>query len=282
MSERMESPLRGGAKTGSDPGRTPAAGRGDIPRRVLARCFVRSLFLQASWNSRGMQNLGFLHAIEPALEHLYPAREQRKNASKRHLEPFNTQPYMAEAVLGGAIHHETAIADGRILENRVTEFKQALAGPLAALGDTFFWAGLRPSAAALAVLLVPFLGAWAILALFLMYNIVHLGVRLHLFVSGLRLGDGILEAMAAMRLAKRAARIKQVAAGLVGLAAVALVATFTGRLGYPVFGTTLVLVIMGSLMAHPSTRLSKHPYLLLLALALLCAMLGVLGIAGTG
>src|SRR5690606_13799238 len=39
---------------------------------ILARVFLRSLLLQASWNPRGMQNLGFAYAMWPALEHLYP------------------------------------------------------------------------------------------------------------------------------------------------------------------------------------------------------------------
>ena len=42
------------------------------PPATLARCFWRCLFLQAAWNRRGMQNLGFAYAVDPALRALYP------------------------------------------------------------------------------------------------------------------------------------------------------------------------------------------------------------------
>jgi mannose/fructose/N-acetylgalactosamine-specific phosphotransferase system component IID len=43
-----------------------------VSKATLVRVFWRSLFLQAAWNPRGMQNLGFAHAMAPALEELYP------------------------------------------------------------------------------------------------------------------------------------------------------------------------------------------------------------------
>ena len=41
-----------------------------LPTWALARVFLRSLLLQATWNRRGMQNLGFVYALWPALVHL--------------------------------------------------------------------------------------------------------------------------------------------------------------------------------------------------------------------
>ena len=152
-----------------------------LPRRVLARCFFRSLLLQSAWNVRGMQNLGFAYAIWPALAALYPDPEARKAAVARHLEPFNTHPYMAEAILGGAIHHELRIAAGHLPPGHVGRFKRALAGPLAGLGDTFFWAAWRPAIGALGVLLLPLLGVCAVPVFLVVYNLVHLSVRLYLF-----------------------------------------------------------------------------------------------------
>ena len=107
-----------------------------LPRSVLARCFLRSLLLQSAWNVQGMQNLGFSYAIWPVLAALYPDPEARKAAVARHLEPFNTHPYMAEAILGGAIHHELRIAAGHADPAQVGAFKRALAGPLAGLVAT--------------------------------------------------------------------------------------------------------------------------------------------------
>ena len=53
---------------------------------ALLRAFWRSLFLQAAWNPRGMQNLGFADAMGPALDALYPDERVRAAAVERHLE----------------------------------------------------------------------------------------------------------------------------------------------------------------------------------------------------
>src|SRR5260370_1421715 len=74
-----------------------------VSTRTLLRVFWRSFFLQASWNPLGMQNVGFADAIAPALEELYPDPAQRVKAVARHLEFFNCHPYLAAAILGGAV-----------------------------------------------------------------------------------------------------------------------------------------------------------------------------------
>ena len=82
------------------------------PGGVLLRVFLRSLFLQASWNPQGMQNLGLAYALYPALEQLYPDPEARRRRCSRHLVFFNTHPYVAAAIVGGVLYHEERIARG--------------------------------------------------------------------------------------------------------------------------------------------------------------------------
>ncbi|TMA33943.1 MAG: PTS system mannose/fructose/sorbose family transporter subunit IID, partial [Deltaproteobacteria bacterium] len=91
------------------------------------RVFLRSLFLQASWNPRGMQNVGFADAIGPALTELYPEPAERAKAVARHLEFFNCHPYMAAAILGGAVRLEERVASGELPA-------QTVAGAAADLG----------------------------------------------------------------------------------------------------------------------------------------------------
>ena len=57
---------------------------------------LRSQFLQGSWNYERMQNRGWAYALIPALKKLYPNKEDASEALKRHLEFFNTHPYIAE------------------------------------------------------------------------------------------------------------------------------------------------------------------------------------------
>ena len=281
-----EKPNADGTMNGNAPegrARDPTAngGRGDLPRHILFRCFLRSLLLQANWNPRGMQGLGFVYAIEPALVSIYPNETDRRRALKRHIEPFNTHPYMAEAILGGAIHHELAVSDGRSSPSKVKEFKGALGGPLAALGDSFFWASLRPASAALAAMLLPFIGAWTVLVFLLTYNGVHLAARTHLFLSGLRLGDGLLEAIGSMRLASRSITLKKVTAVFLGVAAVTLVTAQISNLGYPIYWTVVIIIMAGGMIFRPSFALPHRIYLLLLGVAGLGALLGLLGLLGT-
>lgn len=110
-----------------------------------------------------MQNLGFLFAIEPLLKRRLSGQESRRAASRRHLEYFNTQPYMAGFVLGvvGAMEERRARrpeGERPAIEKRIREVKRAMASGLAAMGDSFFWGVLRPAAAAGALLI------WALLA----------------------------------------------------------------------------------------------------------------------
>jgi len=198
----------------SPPSATPT-----VPPGVLARVFWRSLFIQAAWNRRGMQNLGFAYAIEPALRALHPDPARYRAALARHLEFFNCHPYMAAAIVGGAIHHEERVAAGTEPEGLPVQYKQTLQGPLAALGDGFFWTALRPFFGALAALGALTLGAPAIVVVLAVYNALHLALRLGLFLAGHRRGDAVVETIARLSLPVAADRLRTAGVSLCGLAA---------------------------------------------------------------
>jgi PTS system mannose-specific IID component len=183
---------------------------------------VRGLFLQAAWNRRGMQNLGFAYAIDPALRALYPARERRAEALARHLGFFNCHPYAAAAILGGAIHHEERVAAGDEPAAGPTAYKATLQGPLAAVGDGFFWTALRPFFGALAALGALLFG-WPAVALTLtIYNLVHLAFRIGLFRAGYHRGDAVISAIARLSLPAAADRLRLGGAALCGACAAVL------------------------------------------------------------
>jgi PTS system mannose-specific IID component len=193
---------------------------------VLLRVFLRSLFLQASWNPQGMQNLGLAYAIYPALERLYPDKQALEEAVRRHLVFFNTHPYVAAAIVGGVLYHEQRIARGEEPPDRVVAFKAALMGPLAALGDGFFWLSLKPATGAVCAALVPVLAAWAAVLFLFLYNLVHLTLRARLYLLGLSLGDRLVEAVARANLPTRGAKLRAVAAACAGGLAAWLAVTF--------------------------------------------------------
>lgn len=253
-----------------------------LDRRTLRRVFLRSLFLQAAWNPKGMQNLGFAFALYPALERLYPDPRDLAEATERHLCCFNSHPYFAATIVGGAVHHEEKIARGEEPAEAVNAYKQSLMGPLAALGDGFFWLSLRPACGALAALLslafvhsgAPLWGAAAGVASYLVsYNAVHALLRARLFVQGYRMGDRVVEAIAASRLPLYGQRLRvlaAVAAGAAGgLSALSL------PLARPV--ERLVALLAVGLFAACYWALSKgvSPYALFYAAGALALCFGV-------
>jgi PTS system mannose-specific IID component len=198
---------------------------------VLLRVFLRSLFLQASWNPQGMQNLGLAYALYPALERLYPERQALEAAVRRHLVFFNTHPYVAAAIVGGVLYHEQRIARGEEPPDKVVAFKAALMGPLAALGDGFFWLSLKPATGAVCAALVPVLAAWAAVLFLFLYNLVHLTLRARLYLLGLTLGDRLVEAVARANLPTRGAKLRAVAAACAGGLAAWLAVSFGTNAG---------------------------------------------------
>jgi PTS system mannose-specific IID component len=222
----------GAIATGSAAPAATAGSPGRLPAGTLARVFLRSLALQASWNRRGMQNLGFAYAIWPAIEALYPDPERRLHAARRHLAFFNTHPYLAAAILGGAIHHEEKVARGEEPPESVERFKQALMGPFAAVGDSFYWLSLRPFVGAIAALLAPWVGLWAVAIYLLLFDVPHLWLRLALFLRGYRRGDGVVETVARAGLPAKGARLRVATAALGGVAA-AFAALFAAGAAYP-------------------------------------------------
>lgn len=199
---------------------------------TLLRVFLRSLFLQASWNRRGMQNIGFGYAIEPALNSIYPDRAQRQAAMQRHIGLFNCHPYMAASILGGAVHHELRIAEGTEAPQVVLDFKRTLQGPFAAIGDGFFWTAMRPFFGALAAVGSLFVGWIAVAAVLVTYNIIHLVFRYRLFQAGLREGDEVVTWIAARRLTVFADRYRHAASVLCGLFAAVVLVNYAQNAGW--------------------------------------------------
>ena len=110
----------------------------------------RSTFLQGSWNYERMQNLGWAYALIPAIKKLYTNKEDRAAALERHLEFFNTHPYIAAPILGVTLALEEEKSNGTKVDDAAIQgIKIGMMGPLAGIGDPVFWFVLRPTLGAL-------------------------------------------------------------------------------------------------------------------------------------
>jgi len=139
---------------------------------------ARLSLLQATWNYERQQGLGWAWSLEPALERIYPDPAVRRERLAQHTAYFNTQPTLASVALGAVARLEEQAAAGGVVDPAlIPRMKSLLGSSLAALGDRLFWFTLRPFAACLGIALVLLGHTWGAVALWLVYNVVHLTVR---------------------------------------------------------------------------------------------------------
>ena len=120
-----------------------------LTKSDLVSIFIRSNFLLGSFNFERMQAIGFCVSLIPALKKLYTG-DELKMALQRHLEFFNTQPFLATPIMGIIAAMEEKRANGAdITPQTLSGVKVGLIGPLAGVGDPIFWGTLRPVLAAL-------------------------------------------------------------------------------------------------------------------------------------
>lgn len=159
--------------------------------------FIRSNLFQGSWNFERMQALGFCFSMVPVIRRLYPENNnERKQAIKRHLEFFNTHPYVAAPVLGVTMAMEEQRANGAPIDDAaINGLKVGLMGPLAGVGDPIFWGTVRPVFAALGAGIAMSGSILGPLLFFVLFNLVRLITRYCGVAYGYRKGVNIVNEM---------------------------------------------------------------------------------------
>ena len=130
-------------------------------------CF-RHQFLQGSWNYERMQNGGWCFAMIPAIKKLYTSKDDQIAALKRHLEFYNTHPYVA-----------------------IQGVKVGMMGPLAGVGDPVFWFTLRPILGALGASLAMSGSIVGPLLFFFAWNIIRYAFLWYTQEFGYKVGSSI-------------------------------------------------------------------------------------------
>jgi len=152
-------------------------------RSTLFNIFLRSLTIQVSFNFWRMQNLGFLFAVLPMIRGRGWDSSRVAEFLSRHFQRFNTHPYLAPSVIGSVtgMEEEGAAPEG------VRDLKNALMGPYAAIGDSFFWGALRSVSSVGAVILALSGTLLAPIFFLLVYTPAQWWVRAAGFLEGYRL-----------------------------------------------------------------------------------------------
>ena len=164
-----------------------------MDKKLYRKTFWRSFPLQACFFYERMQNVGFAYQMSPALKKLYPEKKEASEALTRHLAIFNTTPAIVTFITGVAIAMEEKFKKARDRgedadAESINAVKTSLMGPLAGIGDSFFWGTFRIIAAGIGASLAAQGSPLGVILFLLLYNVPHILVRWYGLGIGYRSG----------------------------------------------------------------------------------------------
>jgi fructoselysine/glucoselysine PTS system EIID component len=165
-----------------------------ISNKDLNRIFWRSFQMEFSWNYERQMNMAYAYAMIPLLKKLYKKKEDLSQALKRHLEFFNTTPHIVTMMLGLSAAMEKQNAENKDFDSStINSVKASLMGPLAGLGDSFFWGTLRLIATGVGTSLALQGNLLGPILFLLVFNVPHILIRFMLTRLGFKMGTGFLQ-----------------------------------------------------------------------------------------
>ncbi|MED4072880.1 mannose/fructose/sorbose PTS transporter subunit IID [Priestia endophytica] len=174
-----------------------------LTKKDIFSMFIRSNFLLGSFNFERVQAMGYCYVMIPAIKRLYGPGAQRNQALKRHLEWFNTHPWISAPIFGVTAAMEEEMANKKDLDEKaISGMKIGLMGPLAGVGDPIFWGTLRPVLAALGASLALGGNIAGPLLFFVLINVIRLSLKYYGLKYGYIKGTEILKDLVGNRIQK--------------------------------------------------------------------------------
>ena len=160
-----------------------------LSKQDRKKVWWRHQFLQGSWNYERMQNGGWCYSIIPAIKKLYPNKEDQVAALKRHLEFYNTHPYVSSPVMGVTLALEEEKANGEAVDDTAIQgVKVGMMGPLAGVGDPVFWFTVRPILGALGASLALSGNLLGPILFFVLWNVIRMAFEWYTQEFGYNVG----------------------------------------------------------------------------------------------
>lgn len=185
--------------------------------------FLRTFLLQAVWNFKSLVSVGISFALVPVARRLSETQEGCISILKRHLFFFNAHPFFASYALGALARLEEDHVNGVIKDpEQIEKFRNAIIGPLGAVGDIYFWSTIKPAAIIVGVsgaLLSDSLGVqlFFIALMLLLYNIPHLQIRISGIWKGYTAGYNVYKSIKIERFTKVRTIYLLLGAGVMGV-----------------------------------------------------------------
>lgn len=164
-------------------------------KKFFREMFFSSFILENSYNYERQQALGFSLGMWPAIKRIYKDdKDGQAKALTRHMQIFNTAPFVVTAITGVVSAMEKEAKDNSNFDNTsINSVKVALMGPFAGIGDSFFWGTLRILATAIALPLSEQGSILGPILFLLAFNIPSLLIRYWGGVWGYTLGSNLLD-----------------------------------------------------------------------------------------
>lgn len=176
---------------------SPMTSEKKVTKKELKGIFWRSMPMEASFNYERMMSIAFGFSMMGVIKKLYPKLHDQKEALKRHLEFFNCTSAMSPFILGVAASMEEKNAnDPEFDVSSINAMKVGLMGPLAGIGDSFFWGTLRIIASGIGISLAKQGSVLGPLLFLVIYNVPNLLVRYYGAMLGYKTGVTFVEKMA--------------------------------------------------------------------------------------
>ncbi|MBD3377711.1 hypothetical protein GF406_21965 [candidate division KSB1 bacterium] len=237
--------------------------------KILWRCF----FIQGSWNFFALIGLGFCYSLVPVAKKLYKDPKDQTLFLKRHLEFFNSHPYLASWCAGAVTKLEEEAFNKNWDDYRPIQiFKERLIGPLGLIGDTLFWQNIKPAASALGVFIALTFGWIAIPIYLLVYNIPHFFVRIYGFLLGYKKGFDIISDLSMRHFEKWKKLAATIGAVATGACIVVATANSAGQ-GFDVLASFITAFLIAWIMIK-----KNKPVFYYVILASLMAMIVAAGV----
>jgi len=183
-------------------------------KKFFWEMFWYSFVLENSFNYERQQALGYSIGMWPAIKRFYHSKSEQAEALTRHMQIFNTTPHLVTTITGVASALEKEASNNKHFDkDTINNIKVSLMGPLAGIGDSFFWGTIRIISTAIGLPLAREGNILGPILFLIVFNVPHLLLRYYGGVFGYSVGTSILSELSGSNIFNKLSK----AATIVGL-----------------------------------------------------------------